>query len=148
MVKVGAAKWTGSTLGLLALGQQALIAAANQGAEIARNLAPRDTGQLAINIHTILPGMDDMGTGVVESTGISAGPTEAYIIAKTHRKPGGSTPRDRGDYAYFQEFGPASQEDPNGRHYMQLAAEAIRGNYSMVNVGNPVGADSVGGKTV
>jgi HK97 gp10 family phage protein len=121
--------------------QENLVAAATDLMLAARANAPVDTGHLQRNIHAVLPGQQDAGTPEVEAIpGLLAGPGQAFVIAKTHRSgdKNGTTERDRGDYAFYQEFGPASAADPNGRHFMLKAIEEVDGKYPGVKIGDIV----------
>ncbi|MFA5054247.1 MAG: hypothetical protein WC565_09325 [Parcubacteria group bacterium] len=134
--------------GLVAGAQQSLVAAATEAmVEAEQHAAPfQDTGQLHTNIHVVYPGQADEGTGAVRSSGLSAKGNEALVIMKTHRDPDGDSPRDRGDYGWYQENGPASSAEPNGRHHLATAANAIRGKYPSVTVGPVVSVTSLGGE--
>ncbi|MCK9357181.1 MAG: hypothetical protein M0R22_08585 [Dehalococcoidia bacterium] len=121
--------------------QQNLVAAATDLMLAAREYAPELTGHLKRNIHVVLPMNQDNGTPEVEAIeGLAAGPGQAFVIAKTHRcgNKNGTTERDRGDYSFFQNFGPRSPNDPNGVHFMEKAIEEVDGKYPGVKIGDIV----------
>jgi len=122
--------------------QQNLVRAATDLMLAAQAFAPVDTGHLQRNIHVVLPNNEDNGTPEVEAIkGLRAGPGQAFVIAKTHRsydKNNATTDRDKGDYAFYQEFGPASAADVQGRHFMTRAIEQVDGKYPGVKIGDIV----------
>jgi len=123
---------------LTKLYQENVIAAATDLMLTTQANAPVDTGHLKRNVHTVYPLQTDPGTAEVESTGLSAGPLNALVIVKTHRiqLKGGTPPRDVGDYAFYQEFGPASVDELEGRHFMLKAIEQVEGKYPFVKIGD------------
>lgn len=130
---------------VLAKLEEGLVAAANEIAMNAKRYAPVDTGQLQRNIHVVLPGQSDPGTGEVQATGLHAQLNEAYVVARTHRDPKGAGPRNEGDYAYYQENGPASAEEPMGRHYLLKAVEDVDGKYEGIEIGDIASVAELGG---
>ena len=154
---VGKLKWApGAQAALLASavagGQEMLVAAATEAmVEAEKNAAPyQDTGQLHTHIHAVYPGESDQPTqgakGVVAPIpGLHADNNEAFVVMHTHRDPSGDSERDRGDYAWYQENGPASKAEPGGRHHLLRAGEKIRGKYPGITVGPVTPGTSVGG---
>jgi len=115
-----------------ALAELKAAAVAAQGA--AKAHCHRRTDQLHNSIHVIEPGTTDDSYPVTDKdgrtfdagTGITAGPTEAYVVARTFNHSGQ-------DYAWYHHAG-TSITPANG--YMDVAAEAARA-FPNVEVGAP-----------
>ena len=158
---VGKIKWApGAQAALLASavagGQEMLVAAATEAmVEAKKNAAPFNrTGQLETHIHAVYPGEADQATqgamGIVEPiSGLHAEDNEAFVVMHTHRDPGGDSERDRGDYGFYQEEGPAFHGDggtfQGGRHHLRNAGEKIRGKYPGITVGPVTPGNAFGG---
>jgi len=111
-----------------------LMAAAVAAQGAAKAHCGKDTLQLHNSIHVIEPGQTDDSYPVTDingntfdaATGITAGPNEAYVVARTFNK-------SKQDYAWYHHAG-TSITPANG--YMDVAAEAAR-VFPGVEVGAP-----------
>ena len=116
-----------------------LIAAAVDIANNAKRICGKDTYQLYGSIHVIKPGETDTsfpnrdkdGNTCDAGTGLSAGPTEAYVAAKTFAHLGGKSASHH-DYSWFHDVG-TSVTPANG--YLTISAEMARKKYPGVAVG-------------
>lgn len=111
--------------GLIAKGQEDLVAAATQGQIEAKRLAEqyRDTGELDMHIHAVYPNQDDPVAGRV-------GPTEAFVVIDAHRKSDGK------NYGWFQENGPAGKEAGlHGRHHLATTGYHLAHDFPNIEVG-------------
>ena len=155
---VGKLKWApGAQAALLASavagGQEMLHAAVIEATERARNNVARYhqiTGQLRTTIHAVLPGESDRpmsfgGDMIDPIPGLHADDNEAFVVMHTIRRPGGGDEHAHGDYAGYQEDGPASKDEPGGRHHLLNAGNAIRGKYPGITVGPVTPGTSFGG---
>jgi len=111
-----------------------LMSAAYTGMRAAKDHCGKKTYQLYNAIHVIEPGQTDDSFPVTDingktfeaGTGITAGPDEAYVVARTHN-------HSDQDYAWYHHAG-TSITPANG--YMDVAAEAAR-VFPGVEVGAP-----------
>ena len=154
---VGKLKWApGAQAALLASavagGQEMLHAAVVEASREADKSAKpyQDTGQLHTTIHFILPGESDrpmsFGNDMIDPIpGLHADDNEAFVVMHTIRRPGGGDEHAHGDYAGYQEDGPASKDEPGGRHHLLNAGNAIRGKYPGITVGPVTPGNALGG---
>lgn len=120
-------------------GRQNLIAAAVDIMDNAKRICGKDTYQLYGSIHVVKPGETDTsfpnrdkeGNTCDAGTGLKAGLTEAFVVAKTFAHLG-SKNASHHDYAWFHDVG-TSVTPANG--YLSIAAEMARKKYPGVAVG-------------